>query len=665
MRFSTFLQRWVRFATQNSTRTTARRTRLSLHRLEDREVPAFVGGLFVASGDVNGDGTQDIVTAVANGGAPEIKVFNGADQSLLRSFFAFDSSQRGGATVAVADLTGDGKGDIIVGAGVGQGSRVRIFSGATFAQLTEFTGIEDSKFSGGVSVAAGDVNGDGTADVIVGAGTGGGPRVAIFDGTSLRSGTTPVKTIGDFFGLSSALRGGINVAAGDLDEDGRADIYIGSSGTDTAEIRVVSGSDRSTLRGFQAFSGAKTGVFVAAGDVNGDGASDMILSAGPGGGPQVQVFDGVTGTQLRNFFAYDTSFRGGATVAVGTFNGVANVINGPGSNGGANIKVTNATTGTSTASFFAYDAPTTSPPTSPPATNNAPTLRTPVANVNVAQNANPTTLDLSQNFADSDISNSVVRFKTTEGDIDIQLLDQEAPLTVNNFLNYIQRGAYSQSFFHRLVPGFVLQGGGFTFTENPNTVSSIATDAPVLNEPGRSNTRGTVAMAKLGGDPNSATNQFFFNLGDNSANLDNQNGGFTVFGTVGESAQAVIDRLAQYQRVNAASANSALTDLPTTDYAPASVPGVGGQLPVASNFPDDATSKNLAFVTGVDIINRSDQLTFSVVSNSNPSLVSPNVAGNDLRLNYSAGQSGTATITIRATDRAGASVDTTFTITVA
>lgn len=155
-----------------------------------------------------------------------------------------------------------------------------------------------------------------------------------------------------------------------------------------------------------------------------------------------------------------------------------------------------------------------------------------------------------------------VRISTNMGDIDVQLLPESAPLTVRNFLNYAERGAFNNSFFHRLARGFVLQGGGYTFRNNQ--VSEIPSDPPVRNEFRVSNTRGTLAMAKLGTDPNSATNQWFFNLADNAANLNNQNGGFTVFARVANSAGlAVMDRMAA---VPVYDAGSPFDTLPLQNY---------------------------------------------------------------------------------------------------
>lgn len=136
-----------------------------------------------------------------------------------------------------------------------------------------------------------------------------------------------------------------------------------------------------------------------------------------------------------------------------------------------------------------------------------------------------------------------VRFQTNLGNIDVVLLPGSAPRTVENFLRYMNRKAYDNSVFHRSVRNFIVQGGGFQATL-PN-LPAIPADPPVVNEFRESNLRGTIAMAKLGDNPNSATNQWFFNLADNSGNLNNQNGGFTVFGRVADAASlAVMDRIA-------------------------------------------------------------------------------------------------------------------------
>lgn len=135
---------------------------------------------------------------------------------------------------------------------------------------------------------------------------------------------------------------------------------------------------------------------------------------------------------------------------------------------------------------------------------------------------------------------------------DVELMDNEAPITVANFLQYVNNGLYNNTLIHRDAKDFVVQGGGFTPTVSNGNVTGAAPImpyAPIQNEysPTRSNLRGTIAMAKLGGDPNSATSQWFVNLGDNSSNLDNQNGGFTVFGKILGSGMALFDGINQLQ----------------------------------------------------------------------------------------------------------------------
>ncbi|HEX4414515.1 MAG TPA: peptidylprolyl isomerase [Lacipirellulaceae bacterium] len=162
---------------------------------------------------------------------------------------------------------------------------------------------------------------------------------------------------------------------------------------------------------------------------------------------------------------------------------------------------------------------------------------------------------------------TVVRFNTVSGSVDVRLYNAATPLSVANFLNYVTSGRYANTFIHRDVQGFVLQGGGYTYTP-PSSVAHIAEFAPVNNEFGISNLRGTIAMAKLGSDPNSATSEWFFNLADNSSNLDNQNGGFTVFGRVVGTGMTVVDAIAglNVYDLDGASA-STFDDVPIRDGA--------------------------------------------------------------------------------------------------
>lgn len=144
---------------------------------------------------------------------------------------------------------------------------------------------------------------------------------------------------------------------------------------------------------------------------------------------------------------------------------------------------------------------------------------------------------------------SLVRISTSVGDYTVELLNEIAPVTVQNFLNYVNRGDYNQTYVHRLETGFVVQGGAYRFQPYVGPID-IPTDPPIVNEYQVSNTRGTLAMAKFEGDPDSATNQWFVNLADNSANLDNQNGGFTVFANVLGDGMSVLDTINSLPTVN-------------------------------------------------------------------------------------------------------------------
>lgn len=166
-------------------------------------------------------------------------------------------------------------------------------------------------------------------------------------------------------------------------------------------------------------------------------------------------------------------------------------------------------------------------------------------------------------------ANTMVRVHTSQGPIDMTLLDSEAPGTVANFLAYVRGGSYVNDFFHRSAwittppAPFVIQGGGFVWPEGGN-ISAIPSRGTIPNEysPSRSNVRGTVAMAK-GATPDSATSQWFVNMSDNAGNLDSQNGGFTVFARVTPPGMGIADRIALLPRVNA---GSPFNELPVQNW---------------------------------------------------------------------------------------------------
>ena len=188
---------------------------------------------------------------------------------------------------------------------------------------------------------------------------------------------------------------------------------------------------------------------------------------------------------------------------------------------------------------------------------------------------------------------SSVTLETPLGEVEIDLFEVETPQTVANFLKYVNDGDYANSFIHRSVEGFVIQGGGFTFREGE--LDLVPTDPPVVNEPGISNLRGTIAMAKLADDPNSATSQWFINLADNSENLDAQNGGFTVFGQVTKGMD-VVDAIAAVQVWNA---GGQFNELPLIDYPGAPEPLTEEYL-VMTNVTEDGQESGFEITAGMN-----------------------------------------------------------------
>lgn len=161
-----------------------------------------------------------------------------------------------------------------------------------------------------------------------------------------------------------------------------------------------------------------------------------------------------------------------------------------------------------------------------------------------------------------DANHTVVELQTTFGSIRIELFDDIAPGTVQNFLTLVENDRYDGSFFHRHATNFVIQGGGYTYNSEDG-LGDVEHNGTIDNEFGRSNLERTVAMAKQGGDPNSATSQFFFSLANNASNLDNQNGGFTVFGQVyDDDSWAVVQAIAGQEIVNF---GGAFDNTPVTD----------------------------------------------------------------------------------------------------
>jgi hypothetical protein len=318
--------------------------------------PSFKGGVRVALGDIDGDGIPDLVMVPGGvkvtlvnvngslqpsfdqsaGRIPEIKILSGAGGGLY-DFLPYDSTLKAGLYVAVADVNGDGRPDVIVApdaTGQSGHTNVRVFYNGHFSTDNDLVAPDRefnayaSGFGGGVRLAAADLNGDGFADIIVAPGIWSGPDIRIFDGKTLaNSGTASI--IGEFLAYDFRYFGGEFVAAGDVNADGKTDVITGTNGNGGPEVKAFSGAgllanpSPRVVDDFFAYDPAfNGGARVAVFDVNGDGHADIITGAGPGGTSHVRIFDGGTGSQLQgstldSFVAFDVFFTGGVFVGGG------------------------------------------------------------------------------------------------------------------------------------------------------------------------------------------------------------------------------------------------------------------------------------------------------------------------------------------------------------
>jgi RHS repeat-associated protein len=319
--------------------------------LEDRIAPAtepvFRGGLTVAVGDVTGDGVPDFVGAPGANAPPRAVVYDGIDGRQASSFLTHEASFLGGVYVAVGDVTGDGTPEVVAGAAAGGGPRVTVTDPRSGSALASFFAY-DPAFRGGVRVAVADIDDDGRAEIVTAPGDGGGPHVRVFDGTGRNLGR-------DFMAYDPGFRGGATVAAADTDGDGRADFVTGPGRGGGPHVKVVSGATGAVLQSF--FADAPTdrgGVWVAAADVDGNGLADVVTGSGVGRASHVRAFAGA-GTAFAEWEVYEPSFLGGVRVATADVNGdgFADVLTGPAAGGGPRITIWDGYRFTRTHNFFA------------------------------------------------------------------------------------------------------------------------------------------------------------------------------------------------------------------------------------------------------------------------------------------------------------------------
>jgi FG-GAP-like repeat len=264
----------------------------------------YANGLYIATGDLNGDGISDVLSGAGADSPPKVVLTNGKNGSTIASWLAFPRSYRGGVTVAIGDVNGDGNADVIVGTATGP-AQVKVYSAA--GVLSSSFRPFPAPYAGGVTVAAGDVNGDDKAEVVVGEANG-GSQVKVVSATGV-----PVSSLQPF---SASFTGGVTVAAGDVNGDGKADVIVGS-GSGGSRVKIYNGASSAALGSFVPFAASFTGgVSVAAGDVNGDGKADVMVGAA-GGGSQVKIFNGSSSTPLLSFLGEPASFAAGVHLGSG------------------------------------------------------------------------------------------------------------------------------------------------------------------------------------------------------------------------------------------------------------------------------------------------------------------------------------------------------------
>ena len=290
-----------------------------VERFRLRPFPGNPGGTRVSTGDVTNDGVPDVVAVPGPGGGPRVVVYDGNNAAVLFNQFAFEESFTGGLFVVTGDLNGDGYADIVVSADVGGGPRVKVYDGRTGGVLADFWGIDDPNFRGGARVALGDVNGDGQLDLIVAAGVGGGPRVAIFDGASVVAGN-PNRLIPDFYAFESTLVNGVYITAADINGDGFADLAFGAGPGGAPRVTGFDGS--SLIAGqlvplFNFFVGdlqSRGGIPVHLQDIDNDGTAELITGTAAGEPSLVRFVDLNPVNELDAFYANWKDFLGGVYV---------------------------------------------------------------------------------------------------------------------------------------------------------------------------------------------------------------------------------------------------------------------------------------------------------------------------------------------------------------
>ncbi len=281
--------------------------------------------------------------------SPEVKIYNAKTLRLNKAFYAYDKNFKGGASVAFAKLDDSNNNFIITGAGYGGGPQVKIFDKLGNEKFSFFAFSES--FKGGVNVAAGDLNKDGYDEIICSQASSGQAWIKIYDKTGK-------KVLSNFLAFPSGFKGGANIASGDINGDLKDEIIVGAGYGGGPQVRVFNKKGDVLFSSYPFDSEFNGGVNVAVGDVDKDLKDEIIASQASEGQAWVKVFKANKDvTVLGNFLAYSSNFKGGTTVSAIDVNNdkKAEIITGAGYGGGPQVKIFTASGRSLGKDFFAFD----------------------------------------------------------------------------------------------------------------------------------------------------------------------------------------------------------------------------------------------------------------------------------------------------------------------
>ena len=329
----------------------------------------------MAAADLNGDGKAELLAEPL--GSSTVSAFGTGGGNPFRIYQTFGNEAAAGATFAAGDVTGDARPELVAAANTGAGVQVKVIDTQSAATLASFYPYGPAVAGATPQVAVGDVNGDGRADIVL--------TAQFADGAQVKALDADGKQLGSFFVLEPGIVPGASLAVGDLNGDGKAEIVLGGGPTTAAapsppalsgpdQRVVVYRMDGTLVGGFTAYPGLfQGGVRVALADVEHNGQPDMITAPGPGMEPEIGIYSQQwlqtrdRGTRFGHFLAYESSFTGGVNVAAGYWSGNPRIVVAPGPGRAPEIRVFDPQ-GRLLSSFLPSSRPTRAGSASPSAT---------------------------------------------------------------------------------------------------------------------------------------------------------------------------------------------------------------------------------------------------------------------------------------------------------